>query len=123
MQKNYRGITLNNIIAKVYSQVLLNRLTDWTEKHEKISDCQFGYQKGKSTIDCIFILHSIVSKTLNSGQKLYSIFIDYEKCFDRINRVLLWQKLLADNVSSKMTNASNVFHCTSNYQTQSPNIQ
>ena len=110
--KNYRGITLNNIIAKVYSQVLLNRLTDWTEKHEKISDCQFGYQKGKSTIDCIFILHSIVSKTLNSGQKLYSIFIDYEKCSDRIDRVLLWQKLLADNVSSKMTNAIKAMYST-----------
>ena len=61
-KKNYRGITLNNINAKVYSKVLLNRLTDWTEKHEKISDCQFEYQKGKSTIDCMFILHSIDQK-------------------------------------------------------------
>ena len=87
--KHYRGITLNTIIAKVYSQVLLNRLTDWTEKYGKISDCQFGYQKGKNTIDCIFILHSIISKVLNSGQKLYSAFIDYEKCFDSINRRFL----------------------------------
>ena len=47
MQKNYSGITLNNIIAKVCSQILLNRLTDWTEKHENISDCQFGYQNIK----------------------------------------------------------------------------
>ena len=95
--QNYRGITLDNIIAKEYSQVLL---TDWTEKYGTISDCQFGYQKGKNTIDCIFILHSIKSKVLNSGQKLYSAFIDYEKCFDSINRRFLWQKLLAENVSS-----------------------
>ena len=33
--KNYRGIILDNIIAKVYSQVLLNRLTDWTEKYQR----------------------------------------------------------------------------------------
>lgn len=103
--KNYRGITLNNILAKIYSQVLLNRLTAWTEKYEKISNCQFGYQKGKSTTDCIFILNSIIMKVLNSGQKLYSIFIDYEKCFDKINRLFLWQKLLSENISSKMTNA------------------
>ena len=44
-------------------------------------------------------------KVLNSGQKLYSIFIDYEKCYDKINRLFLWQKLLSENVSSKMTNA------------------
>ena len=81
MQKNYLGITLNNIIAKVYSQILLNRLTDWTEKHEKNSGCQFGYQEGKSTIDCIFILHSIVSKTLNSGQKTLQHFYRLRKVF------------------------------------------
>ena len=110
--KNYRGITLNNIIAKVYSQVLLNRLTEWTEKYEKISNCQFGYQKGKSTVDCIFILHAIISKVLNSGQKLYSVFIDYEKCFDRINRTFLWQKLLTENVSSRMINALKAMYST-----------
>ena len=101
--KNYRGITLNNILAKIYSQVLLNRLTEWTEKYSKISNCQFGYQKGKSTTDCIFILNSVVAKVLNSGQKLYAVFIDYEKCFDKIDHIFLWQKLILENVSSKMT--------------------
>ena len=111
--KNYRGITLNNIVAKVYSQVLLNRLTDWTEKYQNISDCQFaGYQKGKSTVDCIFIFHSILSKVIYSGQKLYSVFIDYEKCFDTINRRILWQKLLAEHVSSKMINAIKAMYAT-----------
>ena len=97
--KNYRGITLN-------------RLTAWTEKHEKISYFQFGYQKGKSTTDCIFILHSVISKVLNSGHKLYSVFIDYEKCFDRINRLYLWQKLIAENVSTRMTNAIKAMYKT-----------
>ena len=64
-----------------------------------------GYQKGKSTTDCIFLLHSIISKVLSNGQKLYAIFIDYEKCFDKINHILLWQKLISENVGSKMTNA------------------
>ena len=108
LAQNYRGITLNNILAKIYSQVLLNRLTAWTEKHEKISECQFGYQKGKSTTDCIFILHSIISKVLHSGQKLYTVFIDYGKCFDKINHSFLWQKLISENVSSKMTKAIKV---------------
>ena len=45
---NYRGITLNNILAKIYSLVLLNPLTAWSEKHNKISGCQFGYQKGRA---------------------------------------------------------------------------
>ena len=80
---NYRGIALINILAKVYSQLLLNRMTKWAETYEKITKNQFGFQKGKSITDCIFILHAVISKVLNSRQKLYCIFIDYEKCFDK----------------------------------------
>ena len=102
---NYRGITLISVLAKVYSELLLNRLTSWTEKYEKIADNQFGFQKGKSVQDCIYILHAVISKVLNEGQKLYCIFIDYEKCFDKIDRSLLWQILLTENVSCKLVKA------------------
>ena len=88
--QNYRGITLINIVAKIYSQLLLNRLTKWSTNQEKISKQQFGFQKGKSVVDCVFLLHSIISKVLNDGEKLYCVFIDYEKCFDRIDRTYLW---------------------------------
>ena len=30
-----------------------------------------------------------------------SVFIDYEKCFDKIDRSYLWQKLLTQNISWK----------------------
>ena len=59
--KNYRGITLINVMAKMYSQLLLNRLTKWTELQESIIDNQYGFQKGKSTIDCIFLIHALIS--------------------------------------------------------------
>ena len=82
--QNYRGITLINIVAKIYSQLLLNRLTKWSTNQEQISKQQFGFQKGKSVVDCVFLLYSIISKVLNDGEKLYCVFIDYEKCFDII---------------------------------------
>ena len=93
------------MLGKIYSQVLLNRVSKWSEKHEKLSANQFGFQKGKSTVDCIFLLYSLISKVLNSGEKLYCCFIDYEKAFDRIDRSLLWHKLIFENVSSKFVRA------------------
>ena len=51
------------IIAKVYSQLLLNRLTKWSITHDKLIDNQYGFQKGKSTTECIFILHSLIYKS------------------------------------------------------------
>ena len=53
--KNYRGITINNILSKIYSHIICNRLKAWNEKYENINEYQFGYQKKKSTIDCMFI--------------------------------------------------------------------
>ena len=110
--KNYRGITVSNILSKISSQILLNRLTDWSEKHEFMSKNQFGFQKGKSTTDCIYVLHSIITKVLQSKEKLYCIFIDFEKAFDKIDRLKLWNKLITENVSSKMVLALKAMYKT-----------
>ena len=103
--ENNRGITLINIMAKNYFQILLNRLNTWSEKENKIAQNQFGFLKGKSTVDCIFTFYSIISKTLHEGEKLYCTFIGYEKAFDKVDRALLWQKLVSENISSKLVKA------------------
>lgn len=59
----------------MYSQSLLNRLTVWTKSFDKINNSQFEYQKEKSTVDCVFILHSLILKLLSSGRKVDSVFI------------------------------------------------
>ena len=41
---------------------------------------------------------------------MYCVFIDFEKAFDKINRVYLWQKLIQANVSSKLVNALNAMY-------------
>ena len=48
------------------------------EKENKLTNNQFGFQKGKSTMDCIFTFYSIITKTLHAGEKLYCVFVDYE---------------------------------------------
>ena len=102
---NYRGIALTNIIAKIYSKLLHDRLTKWATENEKIIHNQFGFQKNKSTVDCIFILHSLIAKTLNNNEKLFCTFVDYQKAFDSVDRKLLWYKLLRDGCSTTMVNA------------------
>jgi len=103
--KNFRAITLNNIISKIYSKLLVNRLIRWSDKHDTLIDNQYGFQKSKSTTDCIFILHALISKTLASKKKLFVGFLDWEKMFDKIDRIYLWRKLLNMNVSAKFVTA------------------
>ena len=110
--KNFRGITLNNILSKTYSKLLVTRLTKWSIKNGKIIDNQYGFQKNKSTTDCIFLLHAIISKTLSSNKKLYVASLDWEKMLDNIDRTLLWRKLLYENVSTKLVRAIKSMYLT-----------
>ncbi len=78
----------------------MNRLKEWSNNNKKITPNQFGFQKGKSISDCIFILQSIITKTLNEKEKLYCVFIDYQQFFDRIDHEFLWHKLMKEKVSN-----------------------
>jgi exonuclease III len=109
---NYRGITLVNVISKVYSHVLTARLYTWAENYDNISVNQFGFQRKKSTADCIFVLHSIIAKVLGSGNKLYCAFVDFQRAFDNVDRNLLWYKLVQEGVSTKMLAAIKAIYHT-----------
>ena len=83
---NYRGITLTSIFSKIHSHILDERLRTWAENNNIIDDCQFGFRKNKSTVDCIYILQAIITKQLSSKRKLYCAFIDFKKAFDLVYR-------------------------------------
>jgi hypothetical protein len=71
-------------------------------QHNTISDAQFGFQKGRSTVDAIFILHSIINHYLYENKRLYVIFVDMMKCFDTIYRNALWLKLHKCGIQGKI---------------------
>ena len=99
---NYRGITLISTFAKLFSLIIRNRINKWCEDQDRLDNCQFGFRDGRSTADCLFILQSIIQKTLNSKSKLYCAFIDYEKAFDTIIHDAMWVKLISTGISSKI---------------------
>ena len=100
---NYRGITLTSIFSKLFSIILDTRLRKWAESNDILNDFQFGFRNGKSAIDCIFILQSIINKTIKCDKrKLYCAFIDFRKAFDLVYRNGIWVKLINCGVSSKI---------------------
>ena len=76
--KNYRGVTLLSVLGKLFTKILNNRLVHWSDSYEIVSECQFGFRKGRSTVDAVFLLQSIVETTLENN-KLYTVFIDFAK--------------------------------------------
>ena len=47
---------------------------------------------------------------MGSKEKLYCVFIDYEKAFDKVDRSFLWQKLMLEKVRSKLVKTLNAMY-------------
>ena len=81
---SYRGVTLNSCISKMFSAVLNNRLTKFSDEFELITYAQTGFRKGFSTNDNIFILHALISIYFSYGKQLFCSFIDFKSAVDTV---------------------------------------
>ena len=82
---NYRGVSLLSIVSKCYTSILNNRLYNWAEDCEKVTESQAGFRKGYSTTDHIFSLYAMTQKYLSKkGGKLYVVFVDLRRAFDSV---------------------------------------
>ena len=68
---NYRGLRLLEHGMKIWEKVIGERL----RKIVNISDCQFGFMAGRSTMDAIFIVRQLQEK-YREKKRLYHIFVD-----------------------------------------------
>ena len=98
---NYRGITLLNVLGKLFTRVLNNRLESWAENYRIYVEAQNGFRKGRGTVDSIFVLHNVINECMEKGNKLYTCFIDFSKAFDYVVHDNLWYKLLKSGIRGK----------------------
>jgi len=99
---NYRPISLLNTILKLFTTILTNRLNYWAETQNKLSEFQAGFRRGKSTLDQIFIITSLIQQHVNKGKKLFVCFVDLKQAFDTPNHNLLWKTLQQEGASGKL---------------------
>ncbi len=99
---NYRGINLLSCIYKCYSSVINRRLLKYLENNNLICDEQNGFREKRSCLEHIFTLHSIIKNRKNESKDTFTAFIDYTKCFDLIDRNMLYYKLVQYGVDGKM---------------------
>ena len=79
---NYRGISIPNTLAKLYDMILCDRLFKWCT----FDKCQAGGQPGRCCIEQIMTLRLSIDYAVESKSKLYVLFIDFSKAYDRVDR-------------------------------------
>ena len=97
---NYRGISLLNGIAKIFSAILNNRIM--LHMKDNFSNVQFRFRPNMRTADSLFIFKTLINKYFNLLKKpIYSCFIDLRKAFDSVWRNGLFSKLQSSGIGSK----------------------
>ena len=90
---NYRPVSLLCILSKVFEKIMYNRVSDFINKLELLYKFQFGVRKKHSTYLAHLILMDKITKSLDNGDKVIAIYLDFSKDFDTVNHDILLQKL------------------------------
>ena len=91
---NFRGITLNSCLSKLFTFILNERLTTYCDMLGLISYNQIGFRKDFRTSDHVFTLKTLIDKSFSENKKLYVCFVDFKKAYDTVWRNGLFFKLL-----------------------------
>ncbi|UYV74309.1 hypothetical protein LAZ67_11002975 [Cordylochernes scorpioides] len=103
---NYRGIALISNLSKLFTTILRSRLNEWVERRNVIPENQAGFRRGRSCVDLIFTLTTLIQLSLRKKRgKLYVFIVDLRKAFDTVPHSLLWKKLTNLDVSYQFIHA------------------
>ena len=90
---SYRPVSVLPVFSKLLERLMYNRLICFINDNKLLYDYQFGFQKGKSANMAIVILIEKISETLDRGDCVIGVFLDFSKVFDTVDHKILQQQL------------------------------
>ena len=95
--KNYRPVTLPNILSKVFEKLVLKFFAEHSLNN--ITSCQFGFVPRRSVIlQLILSLFNIFENLSASEEFSFLLLFDFSKDFDKIKHSVLMKKLARMNI-------------------------
>ena len=109
--RNYRPVSLLNVLMKVYEHIIKVRLTKYLDEINYFSSAQAAYRKDRCTGDHILVIQEIFfyyrykrgrQGVTEEKKPFYLELMDLVKAFDTTPRLRLFQKLKKTGVQGKM---------------------
>ena len=90
---NYRPISLINNFSKILEKALKERLINFLNSCNILSDKQYAFLENMSTNDAMCQLVTEITNQLNEGRKAMAVFLDLAKAFDTVPHHILLEIL------------------------------
>ena len=94
MSSNFRSISLKNVIGKIFTRILNQRLLAWVDVFAIFTDSQCAYRKRYSIIDNTCSLMGLARKK----GRFYCRYIDFTGAFDSVQHNILWYIVLQHGI-------------------------
>ena len=108
---NYRPITLQPCVAKLFSKIIEKRMRIWLCEHNPLRPEQFGFQKNTSTIDAAFTLKTGIAAEIADQRKVFVTMVDFSTAFDSIDTTILLERLRNKGLPLKLLKIiANMYH-------------
>ena len=92
-------------MAKIYSQILNNRVDRQVENNKAMVETQMGFRKFRSTQVPTAAICTIIARRKKEGKETHVMFLDLKKAFDSVHRGAIWEAMQNQGVSTDLINA------------------
>src|SRR5688572_15107072 len=120
---NYRPISVLPFFAKIFENLMYERLSNFLEKNNIIYPSQHGFQAGHSPSMPLLSIQDKISEAIENNEYSLGVFFDLAKAFDTVNHNILLKKLSNYGIrgvqlrwfASYLDNRSQVVYCNGAY--------
>ena len=98
--QNYRPISLLCNISKILEHIINNKIILFVSS--SISHCQFGFLRGRSTIQQLLLFLNHICNSISEGHQHDVIYMDFRKAFDSVSHNDLLTKLWSFGITGRL---------------------
>ena len=99
---NYRPVSLTPVCCKVMEHIIADHLLSYLGDNSLLSDHQFGFRHGRSTMEQLLLVYDEISASVDSGSIVDLVLFDYSKAFDVVCHIVLLTKLQSIGINGQI---------------------
>jgi len=99
---NYRPVSLTSQLCKLLESIIRTAVVSHLDKFNLIKDSQHGFRRGRSCLTNLLEFLDKVTRSVDTGNNIDIIYLDFAKAFDKVPHNRLIKKLEAHGIGGKI---------------------